>query len=151
MRRSEPRTWVFDVDGCIVDSLTGRSLRPGVRELLSQMRAHGDRLLLWSAGGAEYARGRAVEHGIVDLFDGFHGKDQRDGHGRYEVSALGTPLRSLLFVDDQPGELPIGSDFVAVSPYIAANAHDRGIRPVAERAEAERDAPTESHTGCAAT
>ena len=26
--------WVFDVDGCLVDSLTGTSLRPGARELL---------------------------------------------------------------------------------------------------------------------
>jgi len=25
--------WVFDIDGCLVDLLTGRSLRPGAREL----------------------------------------------------------------------------------------------------------------------
>src|SRR5581483_7077971 len=30
--------WVFDVDGCIVDSLTGTSLRPGARELLEHLR-----------------------------------------------------------------------------------------------------------------
>ena len=27
--------WAFDVDGCLVDSLTGTSLRPGALEVLA--------------------------------------------------------------------------------------------------------------------
>ena len=36
---TETDGWVFDVDGCLVDSLTGTSLRPGARELLARLRA----------------------------------------------------------------------------------------------------------------
>ena len=47
--------WVLDVDGTIVDSLTGTSLRPGSAELLASLREVGVRTILWSAGGADYA------------------------------------------------------------------------------------------------
>ena len=43
--------WVFDVDGCLVDSLTGTSLRPGAATLLAGLRARGRTVIVWSAGG----------------------------------------------------------------------------------------------------
>jgi hypothetical protein len=75
-------TWVFDVDGCLIDSLTGTSLRPGAAALLESLRERGNAVVLWSAGGAHYARARASEQGIDALVDAFHSKSGRDADGR---------------------------------------------------------------------
>jgi hypothetical protein len=117
--------WVFDVDGTLLDSLSGSSLRPGTRELLGRLRAAGARILLWSAGGAEYARERAAQHQLDQLVDGFHDKAVRDGDGRYVPAFLDTPLGAT-FVDDRPEDLPLGARVVAVSPYLAHDPFDRG-------------------------
>ena len=71
--------WAFDVDGCLVDSISGTSLRPLARPILEQLRAQGSVVVLWSAGGGDYARRRAVDHGIDDLIHAFYGKDERGG------------------------------------------------------------------------
>jgi long-chain acyl-CoA synthetase len=125
--------WVFDVDGCLIDSLTGTSVRPGAVELLSQLRSRGCGLLLWSAGGAEYARRRAREHGLVDFFDAFHDKEGRDAAGRYVTDALPADLGSLVFVDDRPEDMPVGANVVAVAPYLVDNPHDRALESVSQR------------------
>ena len=70
--------WVFDVDGCLVDSLTGTSLRPGTRELLEHLARNGRHIILWSAGGDAYAQARAKEFGVDHLVGGFFAKDGRD-------------------------------------------------------------------------
>ncbi len=118
--------WLFDLDGTICDSLTGSSLRPGTRELLGRLRADGCRVLLWSAGGAGYARGRAEQHGVADLFDGFHDKDARDAAGRYVPAFLDDPLGAT-YVDDRPEDMPVGATVVAVSPYLSDDPFDRGL------------------------
>jgi len=59
--------WVFDLDGCIVDSLTGSSLRPGTVELLEGLRRAGVTTVLWSAGGADYATKRAESSGRLRI------------------------------------------------------------------------------------
>ncbi len=120
-------TWVFDVDGCLIDSLTGTSLRPGATTLLDSLREHGNAVVLWSAGGADYARDRAVEHGIDALVDAFHSKSARDSDGRYVTDAFLDRLDLAVFVDDRPEDLPIGAMIVAVSPYISYDRHDRGL------------------------
>lgn len=120
------RVWVFDVDGTLVDSLTGSSLRPGAEALLRRLREQGHRVLLWSAGGADYARRRAEEQGLAALFDGFHAKVDRDTHGRYLPDFLDGALAAV-FVDDRPEDMPVGAAVVAVSPYLAANPHDRAL------------------------
>ena len=43
--------WAFDVDACLVDSITGTSLRPLARPVLESLRAQGATVVLWSAGG----------------------------------------------------------------------------------------------------
>lgn len=121
-----PRTWVFDVDGTILDSLTGSSLRPGVQEVLARLRADGCRVLLWSAAGADYARSRAAQHGVEHLFDGFHDKAVRDEAGRYVATFLDAPLAAT-YVDDRPEDMPAGATVVAVSPYLADDPFDRGL------------------------
>jgi hypothetical protein len=127
-------TWVFDVDGCLIDSLTGTSLRPGAREILERLKTQQCTLLLWSAGGADYARSRAEQQAIDGLFDGFHAKDGRDENGRYSLSELRVRQGATIFVDDRPEDMPLDADVVAVSPYLAHSPHDRGLRRVAARA-----------------
>jgi long-chain acyl-CoA synthetase len=121
------RTWVFDVDGCLVDAMTGTSLRPGVREVLASLRASGHALLLWSAGGADYARQRARQHEIDHFFDDCFGKDARDGAGYYVVTHLRPDVSCLVFVDDQPGEITPSVERIAVSSYIGADRNDREL------------------------
>ena len=120
------RTWVFDVDGTLIDALSGTSLRPGAEALLERLRSSGCRLLLWSAGGGEYAERRAAAHGIDGYFEGFFDKDNRDSDGRYVPTFLTAPLDAT-FVDDQPVDMPVGATVVAVSPYLRHDPHDRGL------------------------
>jgi phosphoserine phosphatase len=122
---AEP-VWVFDVDGTILDSLTGTSLRPGTEDLLVRLRSGGCRVLLWSAGGAEYARSRAAQQGVEGLFDGFFDKDERDRDGRYIPGFLASPLAAT-FVDDRPEDLPVGARVVPVSPYLVDDPFDQGL------------------------
>jgi FMN phosphatase YigB (HAD superfamily) len=126
--------WVFDLDGCLIDSQTGTSVRPIAVELLRHLRRSGRRVVLWSAGGAEYARGRVVELEIDGLFDAFFDKEGRDSAGRYLVEQLVHSLSDMVLVDDRPEDMPHGADVIAVTPYIAANPHDRGLLDAAERA-----------------
>jgi phosphoglycolate phosphatase-like HAD superfamily hydrolase len=126
---ADPQVWVFDVDGTLVDSLTGTALRPGAEALLQLLRDRGHGLLLWSAGGADYARRRAEAHGLARHFDGFHGKDVRGPDGRYVPGFLDGERRPV-FVDDRPEDMPAGAEVVAVSPYLSANPHDRVLERV---------------------
>jgi phosphoserine phosphatase len=121
---------VFDVDGCLVDSLSGRALRPGAAELLAELRARGCEVHLWSAGGAEHARDRAAALGVAHLVDRFHDKAERDAAGRYLAQAIVTDLADAVFVDDRPEDMPVGAHVIAVFPYLAANPHDRALRQI---------------------
>lgn len=120
-------TWAFDVDGCLVDSLTGTSLRPGARELLHALRDGGRRVVWWSAGGAEHARHRATVLGAVDLVDEFHGKEERGADGRFLAGHLAPSGSRVVFVDDRPEDVPAGTPVLHVSPYLADNPHDTGL------------------------
>jgi long-chain acyl-CoA synthetase len=126
--------WVFDVDGCLVDSLTGTSLRPDVRPVLSWLRDHGREVIVWSAGGAEYAREKAVAHGVDHLVTAYRTKADRDADGCYLTACLPADADSAVFVDDRPEDLPAGAVVVAVSPYIAPDPHDDGLRRALARA-----------------
>ena len=98
--------WVFDVDGCLVDSLTGTSLRPGARDIVMHLAARRPRVLLWSAGGGEYAAGscRAVRS-RSPLQMAIYPKDGRDGDGLLlDVASPVAPGRTV-FVDDRPEDL----------------------------------------------
>ena len=130
-----PEVWVFDLDGCIVDSLTGSSLRPGTVELLEQLRGAGSTTVLWSAGGADYAKQRADAHGLTPLFDAFHDKDGRDPSGRYLTDHFLEDHARVVFVDDRPEDMPAGAEVIAVSPYLGLNPHDRGLAAARTRAQ----------------
>jgi long-chain acyl-CoA synthetase len=141
---SEPDCWVFDVDGCLVDSLTGSSLRPGTREILEQLSQRGSLVVLWSAGGDTYARARAEAFGVDHLVSGFYAKDGRDPDGSYRTAQLPLPpaTNSTVFVDDRPEDLARALDVIAVSPYLSDDPHDRGLQLVARRAGVGWPTPT---------
>jgi long-chain acyl-CoA synthetase len=126
--------WVFDVDGCLIDSLTGSSMRPGARHLLQHLDRHGRRILLWSAGGGAYARARAEEFGIDHLVSGYFAKDGRDVDGCHRTAHLPIQDRQAVFVDDRPEDLAPDLDVLAVPPYLSDDPHDRGLEHVARRA-----------------
>jgi hypothetical protein len=134
----EAATWVFDLDGCLIDSLTGRSLRPGAVDLLAQLHHGAATVMMWSAGGAAYAQERVTALGIGRYFQSFHDKQGRDADGRYTTDGFLSGRRQVIFVDDHPEDLPVDADVVAVRPYLAADIHDRGLEPVALRAELGR-------------
>jgi long-chain acyl-CoA synthetase len=126
--------WVFDVDGCLVDSITGTSLRPLTRDVITSLRSRGIAVILWSAGGAAYSEQRARQFEIDHLFDAFHGKEERDGDGRWRIDHLEGAHRPRVFVDDRPEELPDRVEVIGVSPYLGESRHDRGLSGVLELA-----------------
>jgi phosphoglycolate phosphatase-like HAD superfamily hydrolase len=125
--------WVFDVDGCLVDSLTGTSLRPGARALLGHL-GHESRVILWSAGGDDYARDRAEQFGVDGHVSGYFPKEGRDADGRYLTGHLPVDPRRAVFVDDRPEDLAPGLDVLSVSPYLSEDPHDHGLVAVSQRA-----------------
>jgi long-chain acyl-CoA synthetase len=131
---TEPECWVFDVDGCLIDSLTGSSLRPGARDILEHLSTEGQHVILWSAGGDAYAEFRAKDVGVDHLIDGFFAKDGRDPDGYYRTEHLPAKDRHAVFVDDRPEDLARGLDVLAVSPYLSDDPYDNGLREVAWRA-----------------
>jgi long-chain acyl-CoA synthetase len=126
--------WIFDVDGCLVDSLTGTSLRPGARELLEHLARNRRHIILWSAGGDAYAHRRAKEFGVDQLVGGCFAKDRRNVDGRYLTTHLPLHDRQAVFVDDRPEDLAPDLDVLAVSPYLSNDPHDHGLQHVARRA-----------------
>jgi hypothetical protein len=115
------------VDGCLVDSLTGTSLRPGAIELLTMLRDLGATVLLWSAGGRDHAASRAAELKFAHLVDAVYAKEYRGADGRWSAGSLPPGHQPDVFIDDWPDEAPDTARLVRVSPYIAPNPHDRGL------------------------
>jgi long-chain acyl-CoA synthetase len=132
-----PDCWVFDVDGCLVDSLTGTSLRPGARELLHSLLGRA-RVLLWSAGGDTYAQARATQFQMEHLVSAYFSKEGRDAQGCYLTTHLPLGPGRVVFVDDRPEDLASELEVIAVSPYLSDDPHDRGLQAVARLAGLSR-------------
>ncbi|HEY1831638.1 MAG TPA: NIF family HAD-type phosphatase [Acidimicrobiales bacterium] len=126
--------WVFDVDGCLVDSLTGTSLRPGARLLLAHLHENSVQVMVWSAGGDTYAQERARQFSFEHFISGFFAKRERDADGCYRTDHLPTACVSGVFVDDRPEDLSKRLEVIAVSPYLSDDPHDRGLEAAARRA-----------------
>jgi phosphoglycolate phosphatase-like HAD superfamily hydrolase len=123
------RRWRFDVDGCLVDSFAGTSLRPHAAELLGALKAAGCEVTVWSAGGADHAARVLDRVGIAHLVDGVHDKD-RGPDGRWTLDDV--DAADLVCVDDQPEGLPDGVEAVAVFPYIGPDPNDRALQRILE-------------------
>ena len=128
---SKPCCWVFDIDGSLVDSLTGMSLRPGAEALLAHLVARDDRVLCWSAGGQEYAAQRIAQFGLDSVVNGCFGKERRDGSGFYLSSHLPLGPGPTVFVDDRPEDLSPDLTVIALSPYLTDDPNDRGLEKIA--------------------
>lgn len=120
--------WLFDLDGCLVDSFAGDQLRPYASELLQALRAADRRVEIWSAGGAEYAERVARRVGIHDIVQGYWTKE-RGLDGKWELPPP-TRGRVVVCVDDQPEGVPAGVRQIAVFPYLGRNDHDSALAPV---------------------
>ena len=119
-------TWLFDVDGCLVDSYDGSLLRPFAAELLVAVRSAGYAVRIWSAGGGDYARRILDRHGISGLVDGFSDKERgADGHWILPDDLLHST--DVTCVDDQPDGIPMMATKVGVFPYLGSNPHDRAL------------------------
>ena len=130
---SDAVRWLFDVDGTLIDGVTGRSLRPGARELLMALRNRGVAVLLWSAGGAEYAWRRAEDTGIGDLVDVAFNK-VRDGPSQpWDLPAELVDAPPAVLVDDMPEDVPQVGEVVSVRRYLGPNPHDTGLQPLLRR------------------
>ncbi len=119
------QVWAFDVDGTLVGSIRSGSLRPGAVELLLALAARSITCVLWSAGGAEYARRTATRHHIQSYFVAFYGKGERGPGGRYAPGGFDIAHRPTVFVDDSPIDLPVGAQIVAVAQFLGNNFADR--------------------------
>ena len=136
-----PAVWVFDVDGCLIDSMSGASLRPLADSLIDVLRVRNVAVVLWSAGGAEYARRRARQVGIEAQVTAFYDKATRDAEGRWSIDHFPPAHRQAIFVDDQPDEVPRTARVIGVSPYIGENPHDRGLAAALGIARTEAAGP----------
>lgn len=121
--------WAFDVDGTLIGSIRSDVLRPGASELLAALAAAGARCVLWSAGGADYARRMAMRHGLEGHFVAFYDKDVRDPNGKYVVDHFRPEHRPHVFVDDSTIDLcdDAGTIAIAVAQFIGNNPSDTGL------------------------
>jgi long-chain acyl-CoA synthetase len=120
-------TWAFDVDGTLIGSIRSDRLRPGAADLLARLVERGVAIVLWSAGGAGYARDMADHHGIGHYFAGFYAKQDRDEHKRYSVDHFAAEHHPIVFVDDSVIDLPLGSRMVEVSQFLGSNDADEAL------------------------
>jgi phosphoglycolate phosphatase-like HAD superfamily hydrolase len=107
--------------------MSGASLRPCARQVLTALHGAGATLVLWSAGGQQHARDMAARHGLDHLLAGVYDKLGRDDEGRLTTTHLPAPHRPAVVVDDRPEEAPAGTRVVGVAPYMAPDDGDRGL------------------------
>ena len=77
---------MFDVDATILDGMSGRVLRPLVRETFAELVARGRMVVLWSAGGEQYAQRKAADHALDSHVAACFGKDRRSDDGTFEAT-----------------------------------------------------------------
>lgn len=140
--------WVFDVDGCLVDEITGSTLRPLATDVFEALERTGVDIVVWSAGGADYARRRLAQFGLEDRVASFHGKLVRTSGGHWSTVEISARRRPRLFVDDRPGDLAPDVPVLAVPPYLGGSRHDRGLRAVLEAAQASAQPVSPDRGGC---
>jgi hypothetical protein len=92
------------------------------------LRDRGVAVLLWSAGGAEYAWRRAEDTGIGDLVDAAFDK-VRDGPSQpWDLPAELVDAPPAVLVDDMPEDVPQVGEVVSVRRYLGPNPHDTGLQ-----------------------
>lgn len=125
--------WAFDIDGTVIGAIRSDVLRPGVVEVFQAIHQSGSRVVLWSAGGSEYAERMATNHGITEMVSGYFEKPDRMGSAHYTIEHIPESHRPSVFVDDSPSDLPPHWDVIAVDQFMGSNLHDRGLDVVMQR------------------
>jgi hypothetical protein len=128
--------WVFDVDGTLIGSIRSDRLRPGVEELLGILEANGTTLVVWSAGGAEYAERMLEQFGLARRFSAFYHKETRGTDGRYRVDHMRPEHRPGTLVDDYPHEVAECARIIGVRQFLGGNSSDAGLHEAIEIARA---------------
>lgn len=132
MMNDEQGAWALDLDGSLVDLLTGTRLRPGARELITLLCEAGVRVMLWSAGGSGYAQERARRLGLAPYVSAYYDKVRSGPEGPWHVDHLPAADRPSVCVDDQPEYCPPSACVIAVRPYISEDASDTGLAAALE-------------------
>ena len=127
--------WALDLDGSLVDLLTGTRLRPGAKELVALLSGAGVRVVLWSAGGSGYARERAGRLGLAPYLSAYYGKVRSGSAGCWQVGHMSAADRPSVCVDDQPEYCPPSARVIAVRPYITEDTSDTGLAAALAAAE----------------
>ena len=133
--------WLFDVDGTLIGSIRSDVLRPRVVELFDLLRRDGRTIVVWSAGGADYARRKLDRFDLTGYVACFYDKDRRGRDGRYLVSHLPPQHRPGTCVDDFPHEAPPGSRIVGVPQFFGGNPVDNGLATAIDLAVADAQRP----------
>jgi hypothetical protein len=131
---TERSVWAFDLDGCLVGMLSTTDLRPLARDVLERLRAAGVTIVVWSAGGAVYARSVAERVGISELVEAFYDK-RRGPDGKWVLDEFALHHRPRICVDDEPDGVPAEVRTFAVSAYLGRRPHDRGFQPILDEIE----------------
>lgn len=127
--RSGRATWLFDLDGCLIDAFTSTSVRPSARELLEALADREDEVHVWSTGGAGYAAGAMTRLGLRDLVGRSYAKE-RGRDGDWVVPSDFRGESTLIFVDDQTDGLPAGALVVEVPSYLSEHTPDDAFAAV---------------------
>jgi hypothetical protein len=140
MTEGRRAVWAFDVDGCLIDSMTGTSLRPAALDVLRLLKESGAVVILWSAGGRHHAASRAAGLGFADFIDAIYSKEERGSDGRWACSNMLPEHQPDVFVDDWPDEAPLAPRLIAVPTYLSPDELDCGLEAILAELTSDRQA-----------
>jgi len=130
------RPWLFDVDGCLVDLTSATTARPMAAEILAALAGAGVPVIIWSAGGADYAR-RAMERVGLDSDRLRYEEKVRGADGRWALGFLSEDEEPVVCVDDDLSGVPVGVRAIGVRPFIGPMERDSGLAAVLSTAQGE--------------
>ena len=90
----------FDLDNTLVDD-TGHHFRPGMRQLLDSLKAHGVTVSLWTASTTDRAWDILKHHGLDEYFAHCICREDYDPESTWESKDI-SHLNADLLVDDWP-------------------------------------------------
>jgi len=101
-------------------------------ELVELLQAAGTTLVVWSAGGADYARRMLAQFDLERHFCAYYDKNLRGSDGRYLIDHLAPEHRPGTLVDDYPHEVPEVGRVIGVRQFLGGNPADTGLAQALE-------------------
>ncbi|MBF0093009.1 MAG: DUF705 domain-containing protein [Alphaproteobacteria bacterium] len=119
---------VFDMDNTLVDEL-GKTVRPGMPDLLKRLRRDGVTLILWTSSTRQRARIILSEHDLAGYFARFVFREDYDKDNRGAVKDIRTVGGDIL-VDDDPKHVhfvrSVGCEAFLIGTYRGGPSLDDG-------------------------